>query len=378
MPDYIRLLAERDPKINVQMMVGVAVSLFSLGRLLSTLPLGIIVDRTQSTRNALVLASIVSLLSSAMYGLAALFDPASAIILIVASRFILGFGSGTLGVSRAYMALVSTDTTRTRYIAWNTLMQYCGAAISPGIALVVTKLFTESSPFLVAAYVPAGIVAGMNILMLIMLLMFLPRTDPMPAVKQAVKVSHKVDAKSNALLYAFYLYCALNFSLRGMISVVETYGGMQGLQLYGHDATDKVSLLFTLIGAAGIGTFFLISPLERRFGSTSVLLVSMALMMAGSALLIPASVAATFIAGLLMINALGGPICQTLIISSYSKLLGSKPQATDMAWLTTMGGIGRIVFPLIAGADFVLAHALNIVTIAVSMIAVVAAERFQF
>ena len=58
-------------------------------------------------------------------------------------------------------------------------------------------------------------------------------------------------------------------------------------------------------------------------------------------------------------------------------MMGSKPQGSAMGWLTTAGGLGRIMFPLIAGSSIVVASYVNFVTAFVSAIAVIAC-RFLF
>ena len=44
------------------------------------------------------------------------------------------------------------------------------------------------------------------------------------------------------------------------------------------------------------------------------------------------------------------PISQTLILSTYSKMLGSKPQGSTMGWIGAAGSIGRIIFPMLSVA----------------------------
>lgn len=57
-----------------------------------------------------------------------------------------------------------------------------------------------------------------------------------------------------------------------------------------------------------------------------------------------------FTIGTVLIWSIASPICQTLTISSFSKMLGSKPQASWMGWLTAAGSLGRTIFPMVAAA----------------------------
>lgn len=58
----------------------------------------------------------------------------------------------------------------------------------------------------------------------------------------------------------------------------------------------------------------------------------------------------TFTAGNTAVWAIASPICQTLCISTFSKLMGSKPQGKAMGLLTAAGSLGRIIFPLLTSA----------------------------
>jgi len=71
-----------------------------------------------------------------------------------------------------------------------------------------------------------------------------------------------------------------------------------------------------------------------------------------------------FYIGAALIWSIGSPFTQTIIISSFSKILGSKPQGIMMGWIGSAGSVGRIIFPLLAGilgsnGSFVIAGALS-------------------
>jgi len=53
--------------------------------------------------------------------------------------------------------------------------------------------------------------------------------------------------------------------------------------------------------------------------------------------------------GTALIWSIASPIVQTLIISAFSKILGSKPQGTMMGWIGSAASIGRIVLPVFTG-----------------------------
>ena len=71
MPRYIGILVH-GTTLSEQMMLGVAISLFSVGRLLASVPFGVMVDKTGSTRNTLLLACVISMVGWVLYAFAAL------------------------------------------------------------------------------------------------------------------------------------------------------------------------------------------------------------------------------------------------------------------------------------------------------------------
>ena len=55
-----------------------------------------------------------------------------------------------------------------------------------------------------------------------------------------------------------------------------------------------------------------------------------------------------FILGSLMIWSISSPLSQTLVLSSFSKLLGTKATGSAMGYIGAAGSIGRIIFPLLS------------------------------
>ncbi|KAI3640548.1 hypothetical protein MIR68_001426 [Amoeboaphelidium protococcarum] len=131
--------------------IGIAIALYSLGRLLSAVPLGYLQDRLNSTSRTLQYASAGGALLNLFYGLLFLLPAESqqssavAIMLLCALRFGIGFFSGTLAVVRSYLIKVSSDgQQRTQYITWSGLVQYIGFSLTPLIP-ILWSLFSSSS-----------------------------------------------------------------------------------------------------------------------------------------------------------------------------------------------------------------------------------------
>eukprot|EP00586_Coscinodiscus_wailesii_P022345 CAMPEP_0172508462 /NCGR_PEP_ID=MMETSP1066-20121228/212179_1 /TAXON_ID=671091 /ORGANISM="Coscinodiscus wailesii, Strain CCMP2513" /LENGTH=195 /DNA_ID=CAMNT_0013286447 /DNA_START=42 /DNA_END=626 /DNA_ORIENTATION=+ len=60
---------------------------------------------------------------------------------LIFAQVVLGIGSGTLGVTRAFVAEVTPTRNRTKYIAWLTAVQYAGFTVSPFFGSLFSHIF---------------------------------------------------------------------------------------------------------------------------------------------------------------------------------------------------------------------------------------------
>jgi MFS transporter, ceroid-lipofuscinosis neuronal protein 7 len=58
---------------------------------------------------------------------------------LIFAQICLGIGSGTLGVTRAFVAEVTAQRTRTTYMAWITAVQYAGFTVTPFVGALFNK-----------------------------------------------------------------------------------------------------------------------------------------------------------------------------------------------------------------------------------------------
>lgn len=63
---------------------------------------------------------------------------------LIFAQLLLGVGSGTLGVTRAFVAEVTATRTRTRYMAWITAVQYAGFTVTPFFGSLFIKLLGDN------------------------------------------------------------------------------------------------------------------------------------------------------------------------------------------------------------------------------------------
>ncbi|KAJ3126899.1 hypothetical protein HK098_007033 [Nowakowskiella sp. JEL0407] len=179
--------------------VGIAVSLFSVGKLISANPLAYLTEYTGSTRLGLILSALLSAFANIFYGTAYL---SNSVWIVIASRFVLGMSTSIMGVGRAYMAAaaasksVGGESPLAQYIAWAGVVQYVGFSLTPIFSAVVggiggnsdnpnflSNLFDpKPSPNInvIDFVLPAYFLAFLNFLLVILLLLFMLPTDPLP------------------------------------------------------------------------------------------------------------------------------------------------------------------------------------------------------
>lgn len=115
--------------------LGFLVSSFSIGRMLVSTRMGILTDKYRH-RFTLMLSSVILLAGVILWANSAI---AGGLIALYAAQFIMGVGTGNLGVLRSYVAEQSPPEKRTYMLARLSALQYAGFAATPlaGSALFV-------------------------------------------------------------------------------------------------------------------------------------------------------------------------------------------------------------------------------------------------
>jgi MFS family permease len=120
-------------------LLGAAVASFSAGRLVSSFVFGALSERGFPYSALLQLTFLCTLFGQLLYaGADAMPRGVAAAVAIVASRAIIGFGSGILPTTRAVVAECTTVEVRMREYARLGFCKYVGYAITPGIGTVLT------------------------------------------------------------------------------------------------------------------------------------------------------------------------------------------------------------------------------------------------
>ncbi|KAI8819940.1 major facilitator superfamily domain-containing protein [Fimicolochytrium jonesii] len=365
--------------------LGALISLFSIGRLICSVPFGAWADKRQSSREVLIFASILAAASNLLYAFAwALPNP---MWWLYASRLACGFSTGTIAVFRAYLASSVPPSERTKVIAWSGMAQYAGFSLTPIIATFVMLAKdawfsthpsstseevpdpdpTTTGPTILDCVLPNAFLIFLNLLLIPLLLLCMPAKDPVahtPPPRTPTPLPNPVTSQSTLAAEAqlvksgFILFFLLNFVLRGVIGVTETLAP----DMYQHhkhtdpQAAEHSGQFFFALGMVGMAVFLTVDPLQKRLlAGHNLLILGTTTVILGTLLNIdpePARTPATwslFVAGMTLIWSVGSPICQTLTVSMFSKMLGTRPQGSLIGWITTAGSLGRIVFPALVG-----------------------------
>ena len=167
--------------------------------------------------------------------------------------------------------------------------------------------------------------------------------------------------------YVPLVFVFLNFSGRGVLSVAEAYGTrMYGAITNPDDpsaASSGASTFFLVMGCIGLLVFLCLNRLVKYVEETNLLMLAFISMGIGFGVIVDFDDydidIYDFTAAMCLVWSLGTPISQTLSVSLLSKHFSQQQKAGIaptkgvgfwMGLVTASGSVGRIVFPLLAGA----------------------------
>ena len=165
-----------------------------------------------------------------------------------------------------------------------------------------------------------------------------------------------------APLFTPVLFVCLNATCRGCLAVAETYGSsLYYTTQYGAGynpstvSTTSAAWFFTALGGVGVVVFVLMDFFTRHLTDVTLLCWGFIAMSLGFLTTLDSDSDLSIYSlsfSMAMIYCIATPVCQTLVASMLSKSLPAAQQGKWMGLLTAAGSIGRIVFPLLAGAMY--------------------------
>ena len=249
--------------------LGYLVAMFSIGRMIVTAPLGYISDRYRH-KLPLIVSSTLLMLGALLWGNA---YSTNRLYVLYIAQFMMGVGSGSLGVTRSFVVEQCEPSKRTQVLAVITALQYAGFTVSPIVGSWLVTLGIQSSPYWSFA-LPSYLIALLALWCLIALLTVFQNIPATPIIythstketsikdESAEQTSHPSEmlatqdaecgesklsrsrAKSEVerqqdsvrlqqgMLYVILGMFLLNIATKGSIAVYETLGAQIGLVEY--------------------------------------------------------------------------------------------------------------------------------------------------
>jgi len=347
--------------------LGYAVAAFSFGRILVSPVFGSWSHRYGYTRT-LTLSVTIILAGTLLY--AQVVNVGRPEFLVLA-QMVLGIGSGTLGVTRAFVADVTPTRNRTTYMAWLTAVQYAGFTVTPIIGAGFYRFFSQEGRgiyagiFVLNEYTaPAYFMGALCIINLVLMALFFRdrtrvRND---SGKRKSRKQQSIDdfaMKTTAVGITIYDACILgclllNVSTKGSIASFETLGIAFAGSHFGMESSVAGSIVGTC-GALGVVALLSMGRLAKIMTDLQMIVGGMIVMVISVVSLLGLEDVGEdnptwrYWLAMILMYSIGYPIGHTAVIGLFSKIVGRRPQGTLLGWFASAGSAARIVFPLMSG-----------------------------
>ncbi|KAL7537587.1 hypothetical protein ACHAWF_005827 [Thalassiosira exigua] len=282
----------------------------------------------------------------------------------------LGIGSATLGVTRAYVADITATRQRTTYISLVTVVQYGGFTITPIFGALFSYLLLDKryelgffvfDQYSAAAYFMA-LLSSISLLLLITKFQDRSRSKPSKGKKSKARVQQ--DEVANRMTFAgITVYNAailgcmlLNVATKGSIGSFETMCIAFAESHFGlHPSV--AGTIVAVNGMVGVCSLLSMGFLGRFFTDIQMIIGGIVVCIAGNPSFSPLksiemggeNSSMHYAIGILLIYGIGYPIGHTAVIGLFSKVVGRRPQGTLQGWFASAGSLARIIFPVASG-----------------------------
>mmetsp|Transcript_32520 Transcript_32520/g.50436 ORF Transcript_32520/g.50436 Transcript_32520/m.50436 type:complete len:493 (-) Transcript_32520:216-1694(-) len=345
--------------------LGYAVAAFSFGRILVS-PLFGSWSVTYGYTKTLTLSCSILLVGTLVY--AQVQNVGNPQFLIFA-QVIMGIGSGTLGVTRAFVADVTAQRSRTTYMAWITAVQYAGFTVTPFVGAIFNKSLEgidfqfgifRWNMYTAPAYFMA-VVVGMVLVLIVTQFNGRVRTaSPKDNSKKSARREQIDDAANQMTPIGLTVYdCCilgcmmLNVSTKGSISSFETLG-ISLAESYFDMYSARAGTIVASCGTMGVVALLSMGYLSKYVSDIQLICGGMVVMAGGILSLTQVDEEEVnpswrFILPIFMIYSIGYPIGHTAVIGLFSKIVGRRPQGTLLGWFASAGSLARLAFPIMSG-----------------------------
>lgn len=368
--------------------------------------MGIIAD-TYRHRITLLIDGLIYVIAGLMWSN---IGTSSSIILLFISQFLLGLGTGSLGVTRSFVSEQCEGNTRTYQLARLSALQYAGFAMTPviGSALFDVGYKLQCPTAYVSHYwayaLPSYIMTALAFCSVCLIIYpfkdFEQKIDKAPAINGAVPVDNdsivdelvdlehdhrasmeyskrkyikKVvemneEANKNVetaelkqkkyleknFLYCYWLLACLNFTTRGILAIYETMSAHILLTTYNLSIT-QVGYIVSFSGTIGTLNLLFYKQLWLKYFNEFQLMLIGFFFQAGLLLLLSNIGAdstkslSRFLVSQILTYAFAYPISNSAVLGVFSILQKNGKQSKSQAHFALMGSIARMTMPICSG-----------------------------
>mmetsp|Transcript_31473 Transcript_31473/g.46069 ORF Transcript_31473/g.46069 Transcript_31473/m.46069 type:complete len:465 (+) Transcript_31473:79-1473(+) len=318
---------------------GYTVSAYFFGRILVT-PLFGSMSVNYGYAKTLLLSNFLTLIGGLVYAQCQNVGMPEFVIL---SRTILGIGSGTLGVTRAFASEVTAQRNRTQYMGWLVAVQYAGLTMTPFLGSVFFNWFggeegldaNQGKLFVLNGYTsPAYFVSIVAAITLVVIFIHFGDRKGSCVNKKQGRISKKRAAINELATSktciglttrdACILGCMLvNIAVKGAVATFETLGIKYAKSHFGLHSSRAGSIV-SLCGLIGSVILIFIGEIERKVGNINLLWSSMLMMASGLGSIVLLTEENEnpqwrFVVGCIMVYSIGYPLGQTATLGLFSK-----------------------------------------------------------
>jgi MFS family permease len=320
--------------------IGALVAVFALAQLAMAPLWGRLSDRYG--RRPMIIAGLA--ISAISY---ILFEGASTVWLLFASRIVQGAGAGTNGVVQAYLSDTVPPERRSQALGWLTAAASAGVMLGPAIASLAATIGTVG---------PGYLAAGLCLFNLLFAWRNLPepKVDRKPHAQKSSGLGPTRRAFLDVVRHPrgrisslIWIYAIGMMAFMAMNGILALYLGRS----FGVDVT-TIGWFYTYVGGLSlIMRSLVLGPAVKRFGEVRLLRIG-ALTIGAGMLMLPLAtsiwqlaVAAAFV-----------PIGTAFLFPASTSLLSQRAAAGETGSILgvqqSVGGIARMVGPLWAGVVF--------------------------
>jgi MFS transporter, ceroid-lipofuscinosis neuronal protein 7 len=348
---------------GTQVLLGYAVAAFSFGRVLVN-PLFGAWSHSMGYTKTLTLSICILMLGTLMY---AQVPAIGRLDFLIVAQTVLGIGSGTLGVTRAFVADVTATRSRTTYMAWMTAVQYGGFTVTPIVGAWFNYMLQDNDIYLLPNgwvrlnmyTAPAYFMFVLCLITLVILSLFFKDRHRIATSKEGADLRKSTRraaiedyANSSLCGWCFGGGCMtvfdccimgcmlLNVATKGSIASFETLG-IAVAQSHFDMTSSRAGAIVAACGAVGVMTLLSMGRLERHMSDVHMITAGIILMIAGISILVPIKEDVVnppwrYATAIFLLYGIGYPLGHTAVIGLFSKskyLHGAGKKLHVCCWL---------------------------------------------